>query len=375
MNTKLEKILIVDDDEAMRELLACMVAREGFFYSAASSAVEAISLLQKEPYALMISDINMPGKSGLDLLNIVQNTYRDLAAIMVTAVNDRTVAIQCLQVGAYGYITKPFERNELIFNVANALRRRELEIENRRNRKDLEMLVSARTRELLQSRSETIYKLARTAEFRDNETARHTVRMGHLCDLMAKKSAQPQDICENMAMAAPLHDVGKIGIADAILLKPGKLTTAEFETMKQHTEIGYRILSDSQSEILNLGAEIALTHHEKFNGTGYPRGLSGNSVPVVGRIAAICDVFDALTSKRVYKAAMSVDEALDVLTKERETHFDPDLLDLFFENIDEVVSIKAAFLDEEQVAACDFYPAANQRSKESHEHAWKNPSA
>lgn len=350
MNTKLEKILIVDDDEAMRELLATMVAREGFLPNTASSAVEAISLLQKEPYALMISDINMPGKSGLDLLKVVDTTYRDLAAIMVTAVNDRTVAIQCLQGGAYGYITKPFERNELIFNVVNALRRRELEIENRRNTKELERLVSARTQELLQSRSETIYKLARTAEFRDNETAWHTIRMGHLCDLMAKKSAQPQDICENMAMAAPLHDVGKIGIADAILLKPGKLTTTEFETMKQHAEIGYRILSDSQSEILNLGAVIALTHHEKFNGTGYPGGLSGNSIPVVGRIAAICDVFDALTSERVYKAAMPVEEALDVLTKERGKHFDPDLLDLFVENIDAVISIKAAFLDEEIAA-------------------------
>jgi putative two-component system response regulator len=350
MNTKLEKILIVDDNEAMRELLACMVAREGFFYSEASSADEAISLLQKEPYALMISDINMPGQSGLDLLNIVHTTYRDLAAIMVTAVNDRTVAMQCLQVGAYGYITKPFERNELIFNVANALRRRELEIESRRKSEEMEMLVSARTRELLQSRSETIYKLARTAEFRDNETAWHTIRMGHLCEMMAKKSAQPRDICENMGMAAPLHDVGKIGIADAILLKPGKLTTAEFEVMKQHAEIGYRILSDSQSESLKLGAVIAMTHHEKFNGTGYPGGLSGNSIPVVGRIAAICDVFDALTSKRVYKEATPVEEALDIMKKERGEHFDPDLLDLFVENIGEAVSIKAAFQDEEQVA-------------------------
>lgn len=348
MKQEHHKILVVDDNAVTRELVSSMVVREGYLCRTAANACEAIALLEKESFALMISDVNMPGKTGIELLQLVRHSHQDLAAIMVTAANDRNVAINSLQVGAYGYITKPFGKNELIFNVASALRRRALEIESRRHSEELEMQVSARSKELQQSRLETVYKLARAAEFRDNETALHTIRMGHLCDLMAKKSAQPKEICDNMAMAAPLHDVGKIGISDAILLKPGRLTTAEFDTMKQHAEIGYRILGDSQSDSLNLGAVIALTHHEKFNGTGYPGGLAGNSIPVVGRIAAICDVFDALTSKRVYKAAMTVNEALGILQQERGRHFDPDLLDLFIDNIREVVSIKDAFADEEK---------------------------
>lgn len=345
------RILVVDDDEAVRGLIAGMIAREGYVCGVAADADEAIARLQSEPYALMISDINMPGKTGLDLLHIVRDEYQDLAAIMVTAVNDRSVAIDSLRIGAYGYLTKPFETNELIFNVANALRRRELEIESRRHSAELELQVSARSRELSYSKSETIYRLARAAEFRDNETAQHTIRMGHLCELLARKAALPQEIRDNMAMAAPLHDVGKIGISDTILLKPGRLTSAEFETMKQHAEIGYRILSDSQSEILNLGAIIALTHHEKFNGSGYPGGLTGGSIPIVGRIAAICDVFDALTSERVYKAAMSVEAAVDILQKERGQHFDPELLDLFIESLDEVIAVKMRFIDEQAATA------------------------
>lgn len=345
MNSKLEKILIVDDDEAMQEVVAAMVAREGYPYSTASTADEAIALLHNEPCALMISDINMPGKTGIDLLHVVRNSFENLAVIIVTAVTDRDVAINSLQLGAYGYIAKPFERNELIFNMANALRRRELEMKHLRHSEELELQVSVRTLELQHSRSETIYKLARAAEFRDNETAQHTIRMGHMCYLLAQKSGLSKEICSSMTMAASLHDIGKIGILDTILLKRGKLTPAEFESMKQHAEIGYRILGDSKSETLNLGAMIALTHHERFNGTGYPGGLAGSAIPVVGRIAAICDVFDALTSERVYKGAMPTDDALHILQDQRGKHFDPDLLDLFIESIDGIMAVKMKFND------------------------------
>ncbi len=288
MKQKNEQILVVEDDESMQELIVRFVEREGYLCRRVSSAEEALEILPQDDFALIISDINMPGKTGIDLLSEVTATYNDMAVIMATAVGDRNVAIQSLNMGAYGYIIKPFDRNELVINITNALRRRKLEIENRMHREQLEALVSARTEELQQSRAETIHKLATAAEFRDNETAQHTTRMGYLCEILAKRAGQPLALCKTLKVAAQLHDVGKIGISDTILLKKGKLTVDEFEQIKKHTEIGYRILKGSRSETLNLGAIVAFNHHEKFNGTGYPRGLKGNAIPLVGRIAAIC---------------------------------------------------------------------------------------
>ncbi len=345
MSSACELILVVDDDAPMRELIVRFLDREGYQYKKAASAEEALDLLDQEEFALLISDINMPGKSGIDLLREVNSKYPDVAVVMATAVDDRNVAIQSLYMGAYGYITKPFNKNELIINVANGLRRRKLEIDNRMHSKELEALVSARTEELRQSRAETIHKLARAAEFRDNETAQHTIRMGHYCEILGLSAGLPEDFCRNLKIAAQLHDVGKIGISDTILLKTGKLTESEFNEIKKHPEIGFRILKDSKSDILNLGAEIALTHHEKFNGTGYPRGLSGNEIPIVGRLSAICDVFDALTSKRVYKPAMLVEDAFDVITQERGQHFDPELADLFIKNKSQILAVMEQFKD------------------------------
>lgn len=345
MEEQKQKILIVDDEPVICELIGRIVKSEKYPYSTAADADNALESLEKDDYGLMICDINMPGKSGIDLLRIVHEKYRDLAVVMATAVDDRSIAIQTLHMGAYGYVIKPFERNELIINIANALRRRELEIENRRHREELESLVAERTEELHSSWEETILRLASVSEFRDNQTAQHTVRMGEYCCLLARKAGLPEEKCQMIRVAAPLHDVGKVGLPDSILLKPGELSEEEFEQVKGHSVIGNLILGESKSEILNLGARIALTHHEKFNGTGYPAGLKGHDIPLVGRIAAICDVFDALTFERVYKSALPVDIALDILKEERGEHFDPELLDLFLSNIDEIVAIKEQFAD------------------------------
>jgi putative two-component system response regulator len=345
MTYQSEKVLVVDDDESIRELVGRMLERDGYLHKTAASAEEALEILQEEEIALVISDINMPGKTGIDLLREVKDSYKDIAVMMATAVDDRNVAIQSLYMGAFGYVTKPFNKNELMINVTNALRRRELEIENRRHSEELESTVSLRTAELQQSREETIHKLARAAEFRDNETAQHTVRVGNFCEILAQSAGQDDVFCKELRIAAQLHDVGKIGISDTILLKPGKLTASEFEEIKKHCEIGYRILEDSKSEVLNLGAVIALTHHEKFNGSGYPKGLSQQDIPLVGRITAICDVFDALTSHRVYKAAMPVEQALEILKKEREEHFDPEILDLFLSNLEKIIIVKEQYKD------------------------------
>lgn len=345
MTERKANILVVDDEKAMRSLVGRILEREGYIYNTAFDVDDATAKLEGEDFELLISDINMPGKTGIDLLKIAAEKYPDMAVMMVTAIDDRGTAIQALQMGAYGYVVKPFEVNEFVINIANALRRRELELYSRRRNEILEMLVDERTKELQESKEETIQKLARAAEFRDNETAQHTNRMGQYCGLIAQKAGLPEAECEVIRVASVLHDVGKIGIPDKILLKPDKLTFEEFEIIKEHSVIGYRILGDSKSEVLNAGAVIALTHHEKFNGKGYPGGLSGKVIPLSGRIAAICDVFDALTSQRVYKPAMPVEKALTILREESGEHFDPELLKLFLENIGTVLAIREEFAD------------------------------
>jgi len=345
MNQLPRKILIVDDEENVRILIGRIVADEGYAYHMAAGVEEALVKLAEEEYHLLISDINMPGQDGIALLRTVRKEYPDLAVIMVTAVDNRVTAKETLAMGAYGYVIKPFDRNALVINIANALRRRELEISTRRHNEELEALVQQRTAELWESRDETIQKLAKAAEFRDNETARHTIRVGEYCCILAREMGLAEDFCDRIRAAAPLHDVGKIGIPDQILLKPGRLTPEEFSVIKTHCEIGYRLLGDSISEVLNLGGIISLTHHEKFNGKGYPNCLIGKTIPLVGRIVAVCDVFDALTSKRVYKEAMTVDEAVVILREERGQHFDPELVDIFIGNFAAVVAIRDKFAD------------------------------
>lgn len=345
MDPQQQTILIVDDESQVRGVIGAIVNMEGYLYCMAEDAETALETLAVQHVDLLISDINMKGMTGMELLRIVLDRYRDLAVIMVTGIDDRETAIETLHMGAYGYVTKPFQANELIINIANALRRRQLEIENRRHREELEILVEERTRELSKSREESIHILSKAAEFRDNETAKHTIRMGLYSEQLARMSGITETLCQKIKQAAPLHDVGKIGISDTILLKPGKLTTEEFDAMKSHCEIGFRILSESTSDILSLGAEIALNHHEKYNGGGYPQGLSGEDIPITGRIAAICDVFDALTSERVYKKAIPADEALAIMMEGKGTHFDPRLFDHFVRNFKSFVAIRTRFAD------------------------------
>lgn len=339
------KLLIVDDDDQVRNVISVIVESEGYQFRTADNAETALAMLQNESFDLVVSDINMTGMTGVELLETCQRTYPDLAFLMVTGVDDRNTAIDTLHMGAYGYVTKPFQANELIINITNALRRRRLEMENRRHREELELLVEERTFELDKSREETILILSKAAEFRDDETAKHTIRMGRFCETLARLRGLPESLCKTLKIAAPLHDVGKIGISDTILLKPGKLTPEEFEIIKTHCEIGHRILSESTSSILQIGAEIALTHHEKFDGSGYPRGLQGEEIPVIGRIAAVCDVFDALTSERVYKAASTVEEALEIMRAGSGSHFDPQIAGLFFDHIDTILAIKQTLSD------------------------------
>jgi putative two-component system response regulator len=354
-----KSILIVDDEEPIRRMLSRLLERHGYVCKMASDAIEARRQLEGHVFGLILCDVNMPGESGLDLIRRVLREYPHTAAVMVTGLDDPQLAGIALEHGAYGYIVKPFESNEVLINVSNALRRRRLEIENQAHREHLEQTVLERTaalrqaitnleraeRDIRSSREETIQRLALAAEFRDDETARHVQRMSHYCALLARRHGLEADRCELIRIASPMHDIGKIGTPDNILLKPGKFTPEEFEAISRHPEIGYRILSGSEAELLRLAAIIAWTHHEKYDGTGYPRKLVGDAIPLEGRIAAIADAFDALTSRRVYKPAYPVEQAITMMRNGRGKHFDPSLLDTFLTAMDDVLIIKDQYAD------------------------------
>jgi putative two-component system response regulator len=355
----IRQVLIVDDEEPIRRLLGYLLEPHGYAVTLAAEAREARQHLERKTYALVLCDVNMPGESGMDLVRHILSQYPLTAVIMVTGLDSPVLANAALEMGAFGYVIKPFEANEVLINVANALRRRKLEIENNMHRENLEEVVRTRTialqqaldwlerseKELRLSREETIQRLAIAAEFRDSATAQHIQRMSHYCELLARRYGLSPDRCDLIRTASPMHDIGKIGTPDHVLLKPGKFTPEEFNVIAQHAEIGYRILGGSDAELLKVAALIAWTHHERWDGSGYPRNLKGEGIPIEGRIASIADAFDALTTERVYKPAFPFEHAVDLMVKHRGDHFDPDLLDVFVGSIDDIRRIHDQYGD------------------------------
>lgn len=354
---ELTRILVVDDEEPIRRLLGYMLQTHGYETVLASDARDARMKLNEQPFALMLCDVNMPGESGMDFVRNILNLYPHTAVIMVTGLDSSMLANAALDMGAFGYIIKPFESNEVLIDVTNALRRRRLELENRLHRENLEDIVRTRSmalqqalewlerseKELRLSREETIQRLAIAAEYRDSATAQHIQRMSHYCELLARKYGLSSERCELIRTASPMHDIGKIGTPDHVLHKPGKFTQEEFDVISQHAEIGYRILGGSDSELLKVAASIAWTHHERWNGSGYPRKLKGEAIPLEGRIAAIADAFDALTTQRIYKPAFTLEHAVDLMRKHRGEHFDPELLDIFLSSLNDIKRIHDQF--------------------------------
>jgi len=338
-----DRVLVVDDEEMMRRLIARMVRATGHPVETAANAVEAREWLAAGDFALVICDLRMPGEPGSDLARWIRSTQPDVAVLMATGTNDPGMADMTLALGAYGYLVKPFKRNEVEINIINALRRRRLEIENREHRSLLEQRVEERTaalseaidqlrrseEELRRSREEMLRRLSLAIEFRSHETGEHVERIGSEAYRLGRRLGMGEERCETLRVAAVLHDVGKIGIPDAILLKPGPLTDGQHRRMQAHAEIGYRLLTGSGNDLLELAASIAWTHHERFDGSGYPRGLSGDEIPIEGRITAVADVFDAITHDRVYRPALPMSEALEIMTSGRGVHFDPDVFDAF----------------------------------------------
>jgi putative two-component system response regulator len=342
-----ERILIVDDEAQVCRLMGRILSQDGYLCIPANSAAEARELLDAERFHLAICDINLGAESGLDLAAEIHASSPDTAILMATAKNEPALAALATDIGAYGYMVKPFTADELRIDVANALYRRQLEVENRRHREELSAIVSEKTAELRstvteleRSRRETIHRLSMAVETRDTETGSHIERIGELAALIGGRLGLDSEQVELLRIASPMHDVGKIGISDRILRKPGKLTVDEQREMQRHTEIGYSILTGSETEPLDLAAEIALTHHEKMDGSGYPRGLHGDEIPLEGRIAAVVDVFDALISNRVYRPAFSVEDATAIMRDGRGSHFDPEPLDALLSDADTLLKAR-----------------------------------
>lgn len=355
------RALVVDDQPLVRSLLTRLLDGRGYACTGASSAEEALRLMSSADFDLLLCDVHMPpGRSGLEVIQTAREKYPDLATIMVTAEDDPHLAETAIRMGTYGYVLKPFQASQLMIAVSNAMHRRRLEIENRMHRELLEQTVAERTQELRMALSrlqiadqalrvaheETLNRLMRAAEFRDNETAQHIQRMSRYCAMLARFAGLEENACAIIRDASAMHDIGKIGTPDQILLKPGRLDGKEFTVMREHAEIGYRILQGSGVPALEMGAQIAYTHHEKFDGSGYPRGLAGEAIPLEGRITAICDVFDALLSRRVYKAPQPLDESLEFMRSQSGVHFDPALLDLFMKHVDDALEIKRQYPDD-----------------------------
>lgn len=336
-----ENILVVDDEPSIVRLITLLLRDEGYGCATAESARDARGRLGREQFELVLCDVGLRGESGIELVRHLRGEYPDLAVVMVTGVDDPELARAALQIGAYGYVVKPFTANVLLIAVANALQRRRLEVENRRHRERLEEVVLERTLELhraierlreseaalQRSRAETIRRLAMAVEFRDGETGEHIERMSALCGRLATCAGLDPERCELIRAASPLHDIGKIAIPDRILLNPQPLANDDWELMRRHAELGFRMLAGSGEGLLDLAATIAWTHHERIDGSGYPRGLKGQEIPIEGRIAAVADTFDALTSGRVYQVALPVEEALAIMRAGRGTLFDPDVFD------------------------------------------------
>ncbi len=349
-----ERILIVDDEPSNLKLLDRMLRSQGYqTLELVGDAREVLDRYRAARPDLILLDINMPELNGYQVMEQLQALGDPLLPpiVVLTAQHGRDHLLRALAAGARDFISKPFDRNELVMRVRNLL---DAHLSHRllhEQNQVLEQMVRLRTEELSRSRMQVVQRLGKAAEYRDEETGNHILRMSHTCALLAGTIGWEAPRCELILHASPMHDIGKIGIPDAILLKPGRFDAHEWEVMKTHAAIGARLLEGDDSDLMGMAREIALTHHEKWDGTGYPGGLAGDHIPESGRIAALADVFDALTSKRPYKPAWAVEAAIELIRDQRGRHFDPQLVDVFMDRLDDILEIRCRFAEPEEAAS------------------------
>jgi len=345
---QLDTIFLVDDEPASLRLLEQVLSRAGYRNLVSiNDPLQVVDAYRKHQPDLIFLDIRMPHMSGFQVMDALRELKEPLLppVIFLASDNDRGNLVMALDKGGRDLLQKPFFHAELLMKVQNML---EVHFSHRvmhRKNRLLEDLVNERTRQLRESRLKIVERLGIAAEYRDNETSNHNKRMSHLCELLAARAGWSQARCTELRYASLLHDIGKLGVPDAILLKPGKLTPDEFELMKSHTIIGRNILDGDDSSLMQMARDVAYTHHEKWDGSGYPRGIAGDDIPLAGRIAAIADVFDALGSNRPYKKAWELGRILELMRRERGAHFDPVLVDILIDNIDAVCRINSEFSD------------------------------
>lgn len=344
------RVLIVDDDEFALELLHDSLADSGYEVEVARDGREALELLRKGTCRLVISDWEMPRMNGIELCREIR--WRGLGSyvyiILVTARDGTDSIVEGLEAGADDFITKPFDPTELCVRLRAGQR-----------------ILSLDSRDLI------IFSLAKLAESRDPETGAHLERMREYCRLIAQHLSGRKaysdyvdgEYVETIYLTSPLHDIGKVGIPDSVLLKPGRLSDREFDIMKTHTTIGGETLAAAarehpEAKFLRMARYVALTHHERFDGSGYPGGLAGEEIPLCGRIVALADVYDALTTKRVYKAAFSHDVARSIILDERGVHFDPDIVDCFLEQEQDFIAVQERFANTEPTTPSELVAAS-----------------
>jgi len=345
---KLAHIMIVDDEAINIKLLEKMLGGSGYpNLTSIQDSRTVLALYEKVHPDLILLDLNMPFMDGFQVIQALKALDDPLLPpiIVLTAQKGREFLLRAFKSGARDYLTKPFDMGELLARVATML---ELHFVHRyiyEQNQSLDALVRERTSELLRTRLQVVQKLGRASEFRDNETGKHIIRVSFTAALLAEKLGWGKAEGEILLHATPMHDLGKIGIPDAILLKPSKLDDAEWEIMKTHTAIGAHILEGEDSELLKIASEIAISHHERWDGSGYPRGLAGEDIPQSGRIVSLADVFDALTSSRPYKKAWTIEAATQYIIDNQGTHFDPALVRIFRDSLTEILAIRDAHAD------------------------------
>lgn len=349
-------VLVVDDEAAIQKMMTCLLRRQGYDTISVSDGQAALDKITNSSPDLILMDLNMPGIDGLEVAKQIKGNPDtcSIPVILLTGLSTVDNHVLALDIGVDDFISKSADPSEVLARVRSHIKVKQLNDRIKAYQQNLEKEVEERTNQLNQAMEQlreasldTIFKLTSASEYRDNETGAHIKRMSHYSALIAQKMGLKSKIVESILYAAPMHDIGKIGIPDRILLKPGKLNAKEWDLMRSHTTIGANILKGSKIGFVRLGETIALTHHEKWDGSGYPNGLKGRKIPLAGRIVALADVFDALTSKRPYKKAYTIEESKRIILEDRGKHFDPDVVDTFFSIQDAIVNIKETYQEEQ----------------------------
>jgi len=343
------KVLIVDDESTGRTILTKIIQQveDDVSVAAFDNPLEALKWLDNNHPDLIITDYRMPDMNGVELIRRIQEIpgSQDIPIMMITVVSEKSVRYDALEAGATAFLTRPIDQIECRTSCRNLLKLHEQQAIIQDRADWLARQVEVATQQIVSREKETLIRLAKAGEYRDEETGYHVVRMAKYSRQIGEALGLSEKECDEIEYAAPMHDIGKIGIQDSVLLKPDKFDQDEWLAMQQHTTIGHSILSNSQSRYIQTGSIIALNHHERFDGTGYPNGIAGKDIPLVARIVSVADVYDALTSPRPYKEAWTTDDSKDYLETNSGTQFDPLCVEAFFEKIDKIDEIQSNFSD------------------------------